>query len=366
MSQSVYVNLWKKIHENYMTAPADADGNPQPSFLKQLELTYSAEEANLLGYFPRPGRFVSSGEVAEAADQPLERVEQILNRVHRRNGLIGMGSHYSLPPIPLLLNHHQFYPEVKSNDLEAAELYQDYFIRDKYHVYYEGSRKGTPVMRTIPVGTVVDAGQKVLSAEEAHDFMSHVAPEEMALVPCPCRTRTEKMGVRECKDRFPVASCIMMGPTALHFEMMGLGKRVNRQEAMAYFDEMQELGLVGLTDNTLSNASIICLCCGCCCSQLRGRTRWGNLSSVLPANFIPIAGDDCLACGQCTDRCMLDALRVDEEAGRAVVDPETCIGCGVCALACPEEILKLQRLDRSTPFETPGEMVKTIARENRE
>jgi len=62
----------------------------------------------------------------------------------------------------------------------------------------------------------------VYSTEEAHDFILNHAPDEMVLVPCPCRTRTEKMGIRECKDDIPVACCIMMGPTALHFEMQGL------------------------------------------------------------------------------------------------------------------------------------------------
>ena len=32
--------------------------------------------------------------------------------------------------------------EVKPDDLEAAELYQDYYIKDKYYIYYEGSKKG--------------------------------------------------------------------------------------------------------------------------------------------------------------------------------------------------------------------------------
>jgi ferredoxin len=277
-----------------------------------------------------------------------------------------MGGFYSLPPMPILFNIHQFYPEVKSGDLEAAELYQDYFIKDKFYRYYEASMKGTPVFRTIPLEMSIEAQQKVLPAEEAHDFILNHAPEELALVPCPCRTRTEKMGVRECRDQFPVASCIMMGAAALHFEMLDLGKRVTRQEAVEYFDKMQELGLVGQTDNTITDNSIICLCCGCCCSQLRGRTRWDNPDAILPSNFVPQSGDDCIGCGTCTERCFFKALTVDEETDKAVVDPDKCIGCGVCTLACPQETLKLHRHERSTPFETSREMVKAIAIENRE
>ncbi len=366
MTDPVYINLWNKINENYMTAPQDGNGNPQPAFMKHLELVYSPEEAGLLQHMKRPGQFTTTQEVSEASLKPLKFVEEVLDRLHKRNGLIGMEHFYSLPPMPLLLNHHMFYPEIKPNDLEAADLYQDYFINDKYYRYYEGSKKGTPVFRTIPVKMAIEFDQKVLSAEEAHDFILNHAPEEMALVPCPCRTRTEKMGIRECKDRFPVAFCIMLGPTALHFEMLDLGKRVTREQAIKYFDEMQELGLVGQTDNTITDNSIICMCCGCCCSQLRGRTRWDNMSALLPANFIPQAGDDCIACEACVDRCFFKALSIDDETGRVVVKLEKCIGCGVCTLTCPQETLKLYRHERSTPFNTTREMIKTIAKENRE
>jgi Fe-S-cluster-containing hydrogenase component 2 len=68
----------------------------------------------------------------------------------------------------------------------------------------------------------------------------------------------------------------------------------------------------------------------------------------------------------CLDRCFFGALSIDDESDRAVVDPKKCIGCGVCTLTCPQETLKLFRSERATPFNTVQEMIKTIARENRE
>jgi len=365
MTESVYINLWRKLNENFQTSPTDPDGNPQPSFIKHLELAYTPEEAELLQHMGRPGHFTATSDLADLAGKPLEYVEKILGNVHKKNGILGMGGFYSLPPMPILFNIHQFYPDVKPGDLEAAELYQDYFIKDKFYRYYEGSMKGTPVFRTIPVEMSIEPQQRVLPAEEAHDFILNHAPQELALVPCPCRTRTEKMGTRECADKFPVGFCIMMGPSALHFELLGLGKRVTRQEAIEYFDEMQELGLVGQTDNCITDNSIICLCCGCCCSQLRGRTRWGNMDAILPANFLPASSEDCIGCGLCIDRCLLDALSMDDETDRPVVDVDKCIGCGVCTLTCPQGALQLYRHERVTTFNTAREMVKTIALENR-
>ncbi len=368
MKDALYLAIAEKIDEAAFTAPKAPDGiHFHEAFIEYLKLVYSPGEAELLVHFKRSGAFVSTREVAGASGRDLSYVEQILDGMHRRNALLGMGDNYSLPPVQILVNIHNLYSEMKPDDLEAARLYQEYFIKGGFYRFYETSKKGTPVLRTIPIGKAIEKSQKVLSAEEAHDFLLNVAAGEMALVPCPCRTRTEKMGIRECRDKYPVASCIFLGPVALHFEMLGLGKRITRQQAVDYFDKMVELGLVGTTDNAVSGSTVICLCCECCCSNLRGRTRWSNPDAILPSNFVPQAGEDCIGCGTCAERCPLKVLSVDEETNRSVVkDPGTCLGCGVCTLACPLEALKLHRYERSKPFETARELVKTIARENRE
>jgi ferredoxin len=217
------------------------------------------------------------------------------------------------------------------------------------------------------VEQAIDAEQKVLAGEEAHDFILNHSAEELALVPCPCRTRTEKMGVRECKDEFPIGACIMMGAAALHFENLGLGKRVTKQQAIEYFDEMVELGLVGHTLNARLGDRLICLCCGCCCSQTRGRLQWDNPDALSPSNFAPKPGDDCIGCETCAERCLFDALSLNEETDQIQVDVDKCIGCGVCTLACTQETLKLHRYERSSiAFETPRMLDQVMARENRE
>jgi ferredoxin len=158
----------------------------------------------------------------------------------------------------------------------------------------------------------------------------------------------------------------MLGLAVEHFDTTGLGKRVTKQQAIEYFDEMQALGLVGQTFNASYGDFIICLCCGCCCSQVRGRTRWDNPDALSPSNFVPMPGEDCIGCGTCTERCFFNAITVDEETGQAKADPDKCIGCGVCTLTCPQETLKLHRYERSTPFETSQKLLETVFHENRE
>lgn len=366
MDDSAYIRIAQKIDQDPMTAPKGEDGNFHAAFIGYLKLLYSPEEAEVIQHLKAPEEFISTQEIADACGKPLQFVERLLADVLSRNRLLGVGDMYCLPTIPLLVNSHQFYTDIKPGDVEAARLYNQFFIKGGFFKFYEASKKGTPVCRVIPIGEAIEPSQRVLAAEEAHDFILNHAPEEMTLVPCPCRTRTEKLGIRECKDKFPIGACIMLGPAALHFDMVGVGKRVTRQQAVEYFDEMQALGLVGQTENAILGGMPICLCCGCCCSHMRGRTRWNNPDAVLPSNFVPESGEDCVACGSCEDRCFFGAIAVDEETGRSKADPVKCIGCGVCTLTCPQETLKLHRHERSTPFATRDQMNRTIGSENRE
>jgi formate hydrogenlyase subunit 6/NADH:ubiquinone oxidoreductase subunit I len=365
---TAYRRIAQKIEEQEPhTAPKAKDGSIHEAFIDHLRLVYSPEEAEIVQHLDLPESFTSSQEAAHASERSLEDVERILADVHSRNGIVGLGNMYCLPPIPLLVNLHHFYPEEREGDIEAARLYEEYFVKGGFYKTYENLKKGTPVGRVIPVGRAIEANQKVLAAEEAHDYILNHSSEELALVPCPCRTRTEKLGIRECKDRFPIGACIMMGAAALHFEMVGLGKRVSKQQALEYFDEMVELGLVGHTLNARLGDRLICLCCGCCCSQTRGRTRWDNPEALSPSNFVPQPGEDCIGCETCADRCLFGALSLDEETDQIRVDVEKCIGCGVCTLACTQQSLKLHRYERSSiAFETPRMLDEAMARENRE
>ena len=363
---NAYTRIAQKVEEQEPhTAPKAPDGSIHEAFIGHLKLVYSPEEAEVVQHLNHLEAFTSTQEVAEASGRSLEDVETILAAVHARSGVVGLCNMYCLPPIPMLVNIHQFYPEVRDGDVEAAQLYQEYFIKDGFSRHYESSDKGTPMARIIPIDRAIEAKQEVLAAEEAHDYILNHSAEELALVPCPCRTRTEKLNIRECKDEFPVAACIMMGAAALHFEGIGLGKRVTKQQAVKYFDEMQDLGLVGQTFNARAGEMVICLCCGCCCSQVRGRTKWGNPDALSPSNFVPRPGEDCIRCETCTDRCFFGAITLNEETDEIEVDVEKCIGCGVCTLACTQESLKLHRYERSTTFDTPQKLLETVARENR-
>jgi ferredoxin len=358
-----HVRIAENIDRGLQTAPK-ANGELSKAFVAYLKIVYTAEEAELVQHLSM-SEFTTAEEVAAASGQDVEKVRETLQPLTRKAAILGLGDVYRLPVMPALVNLHMFSPDIGPDDLEAARLYQQFFIKEGFYKYYEGSGKGTPLTRVIPVEQAIDSEARRLSAEEAHEYVRNLETEHLAFVPCPCRTRTEKMGARECRDKYPVATCIFIGMAAVHFSNLGLGKRVGKEQAIEYLDEMVELGLIATTDNyTTGVPGIICLCCDCCCSQVRGRTRWDNPKAILPSNFVPRAGDDCVLCGTCVDRCFFGALSLDEEAGRSVVDPEKCLGCGVCTITCQQEALKLHRFERSKPFETAKELYRTVAAEN--
>jgi len=281
----------------------------------------------------------------------LKRTKKIVEKIFQeasKNGFHRPGafsiSMYALPYFPVLLNVHQIYEQIEPDDLKAAKMYQEFFIKDGYYKYYEGSECGTPHVRVINVERTIDFREELLENKDAHRIID--ASPSVGLVPCPCRTRTEKMGNRECKNNNPVGSCIAIGFAAVQRDALGRGQAVTHKEAKAYLDDMQNAGLLAISDNWQKSLSIICLCCNCCCSMVRGRSKWENPKAVSPSGFAPIPNDNCVMCGMCSRQCFFGALSVDKKQKRFAVDKEKCIGCGVCTLTCQNNALKLHATGR--------------------
>ena len=271
---------------------------------------------------------------------------------------------YALPIYPAMLNIHQINPAVREEDVQAGLLYQEFFIKEGYYKRYQTSDLGTPTFRTIPIHHAIQHEKTILDGEEAFAIID--ASPSAVLLPCPCRTRTEKLGIRECKDKYPVAACLMLNLSAAFLEYIGAGQVLSKEKAKEYLTNMQQLGLVVATENFSDlNHFIICACCECCCSMLRGRTRWDNPEAMLPSNYVPDTNDNCVFCGKCAEKCPLEAISVSKDDKTFQVETERCIGCGVCTTACKKENLKLIRHERSTPPRDAQHMHDRIYSENK-
>ena len=144
--QTAYTRIAKKIDEqDPHTAPRAEDGNISEAFIKHLELVYSPEEAEIVQHLNALDAFTPSQEVAEACGKDLEVYRGGLARVRQKAASSGFSNMYCLPVIPMLLNAHNFYPEIRPGDIEAAHLYKEYFIESGFYKNYETVKEGTPV-----------------------------------------------------------------------------------------------------------------------------------------------------------------------------------------------------------------------------
>ncbi|MBI4644800.1 MAG: DUF362 domain-containing protein [Deltaproteobacteria bacterium] len=72
-----------------------------------------------------------------------------------------------------------------------------------------------------------------------------------------------------------------------------------------------------------------------------GASRRGKLAQH--SNISPkITEKRCTGCGECVAHCAQEAIHVNPETQKAVIDPAKCIGCAECILVCPYANIQIQ------------------------
>ncbi len=158
---------------------------------------------------------------------------------------------------------------------------------------------------------------------------------------CICRVQMDQTH-RACD--FPLRTCLIYYTK----DRPASPDDIGRDEALAIVDEAEEIGLVHSVCNVRTGALLpegvgyVCNCCGCCCMVLRGITKWGVANSVAhAAYYAQINQENCTDCGNCVDRCHVNAI--SEQEGRRTVERDRCIGCGLCVTGCPTGAAHLLR-----------------------
>ena len=162
---------------------------------------------------------------------------------------------------------------------------------------------------------------------------------------CICR---ESM---KCKD-YPIElGCIFMGETAKKIPRE-LGRPASKKEALEHVKKCREAGLVHvigrdkLDETWLGVGSkiplvTICNCCNCCCLWRVIPHLDDKLSSTIkrmPGVKIKV-NEKCNGCGACTmGICFIDGIKIKD--GFAVIG-ENCLACGRCTEICPNNAIEL-------------------------
>jgi uncharacterized protein len=70
-------------------------------------------------------------------------------------------------------------------------------------------------------------------------------------------------------------------------------------------------------------------------------SRKGKLSQH--SNISPkVTEKKCTGCGDCVAHCAQEAIGINPETQKAVIDPTKCVGCGECLLVCPYANIQIQ------------------------
>jgi len=121
----------------------------------------------------------------------------------------------------------------------------------------------------------------------------------------------------------------------------GFARQITKEEGLKVLDKAEKAGLVHTSNNSADKANLICNCCPCCCTLLRGKTQLKHPHAIEPSRFAAfVKSDDCTECGICADeRCPVKAITITDDV--AFVNEAECIGCGLCVTGCPAEAVEL-------------------------
>jgi NAD-dependent dihydropyrimidine dehydrogenase PreA subunit len=323
LSDDVYERLAKALDR----LPNGFPRTPSKVEIRLLKKIFSPEEASTAAQLG--GSMESVDVIAVRIGLSPAETESRLTKMAER-GLVWRrrkagNSSYRLAPFVVGIYEAQ----LESMDHELAHLVEEYLANGGA----AGIMKPQPAIhRVIPAQKAVKS-EWILPYDDVKAIL--LSSKTFRLRDCICRAQQDHIG-RKCD--FPLRTCLSFSP----FESPSSPDDISKEEALAFLDKTEEMGLVHTVSNVMKGIGYVCNCCGCCCGILRGINEWGIENSVAHANYHAVIDpDECTGCGTCRKRCQVHAITEDD--GVSVVDPKKCIGCGLCATGCPNGAAKLNR-----------------------
>ena len=170
---------------------------------------------------------------------------------------------------------------------------------------------GAGIMRVIPVEKAIPAESQQIDNERVSMYIEKNA-DHLCALPCQCRRVRKLMG--EGSGDLDESFCLFMGHPADMFIRLGRGKKITKEEAYELIAHVEEIGCVHQI-TTLENGQTfaICNCQPESCLAL-GMTQYFNTPQTSQSNYVAeIDKDKCVACGQCTDKCANNAIKMGQK-----------------------------------------------------
>jgi Na+-translocating ferredoxin:NAD+ oxidoreductase subunit B len=231
-----------------------------------------------------------------------------------------------------------------------AVLREDRRLMGYFEEYFTGGfiPRGR-ALRTVPVHAGIEVGKSVQPFDDVLKIIE--GKERIGIMPCAC---ARKMRTLERACEKPLEVCIAFDFYAEYaIEGLGVGRWINREEALEVLELADREGLVHQTGGDSRNVECICNCCVECCGSLRLLKFFPAPGKIAGSNYrASLAPDTCTSCRTCAERCPMGALTFQGEELRLNVD--RCIGCGLCASACPSGAVTLAQKDQAEQRRPPS------------
>ncbi len=318
-----------------------------PELYALLEELFTPEEAALASQMPiNP---IPAADLAAEIGRDPGEVERMLEGMANK-GLVlsrerGGVNHYQLMQmVPGIFEYQFMKGEVNDRAKRLAHLFEDYST-----VMSQAAREGRatvnfPWARVIAVEAEIPASVEI----QPYDRVSHYIENSgyITLGTCYCRHHGELLG-RPCDK--PKDVCLFFGPSAKFIAERGFGRSISKEEALEVLDRAEKAGLIHCTSNTSKYIEFICNCCICHCGILQSIKNAARPSSRAISGFIMTVDEEkCMGCGDCIDRCPMEALSMQDDI--VVRDADRCIGCGLCVSTCTTGALRMEpKPDRPLP-----------------
>jgi len=218
--------------------------------LKKLFTPEEAEMATKLSLIPEDAE-----AIAKRAKKEKKETADLLE-IMSRKGLLFRVEKEGRPSLYMATQYVIGIWEYHVNDLNP-DLIRDMeeYIPTLFNL---DTWKKVPQLRTVPVGRSIPVELDVMPYEKAEELIrSH---NKFLVAPCICRKEKTMVG-EGCQK--PEESCLVLGSATDYYLKNGLGRNIEKEEALEILHEADKAGLVLQPSNSQKIVNICC-CCGCC------------------------------------------------------------------------------------------------------
>ena len=349
-----YRNLQRHLNRQAVGFPATRSG-AEIRILKHIFTPHEAEIASRLSYKPEPLEtiFDRCGSLVDS----IETLAILLERIQSKGGIESRTNDgktlYAIAPLVVGM----FEMQLGRLTPDFIRNFDEYIGSFRFGIEFLGTR--LPQMRTIPISKSIPLQLSVSNFDEVTATLQQAEPP-FVILECICRKKKSLVG-KECRVTDRQETCLAIGDIGQTVLNTGLGRQIEREEALEILEQNQKQGMVLQPSNT-QNVDFICSCCGCCCGMLGLHKTLPQPLDFWATNYTAsLKLEACNGCGICEKRCQVGAIQVGSDKQIAEIDRSLCIGCGLCVAGCPTDAVSLRkRPHQFSPPQTREELYDII------